>query len=101
MRPTDILARYGGEEFVLLLPRTRQPEAEQIAKRLWQAMNELPFSFGDNSVTVTISIGVAELSEEMENLDTLMRYADKALYLAKQAGRNQWAVWNGKTGEGA
>ncbi len=101
LRPTDILARYGGEEFVILLPRTRQPEAEQIAKRLWQAMNELPFSFGDNSVTVTISIGVAELSEEMENLDTLMRYADKALYLAKQAGRNQWAVWNGKTGEGA
>ncbi len=93
LRPTDILARYGGEEFVILLPRTPSYEAELIAKRLSQAMNEMPFHVGRDSVSVTISIGVAELTDDIENLDTLMHHADEAMYQAKQAGRNRWVVW--------
>ena len=57
MRPTDILARYGGEEFAILLPRTSLYEAEHVAKRLWGAINEKPFSFENHLVPVTISIG--------------------------------------------
>ncbi len=100
LRPTDILARYGGEEFAILLPRTSLYEAEHVAKRLWGAINEKPFSFENHLVPVTISIGVSVLSADMENLDMLMRHADEALYQAKQAGRNQWVIWGNKTDGG-
>lgn len=97
LRPTDILARYGGEEFVILLPRTSSNEAKQIVERLWQAVSGKPFIFEHELIPVTISIGVAELGERVEDLDTLMRHADEALYQAKQAGRNQWVIWKNKT----
>ena len=99
LRPTDILARYGGEEFVILLPRTPLRDAEMVAKRLWQAMNEEPFIAMGISIRATVSIGIAELTENIEDLDTLMRHADEALYQAKQAGRNQWVVWKSKASE--
>ena len=94
IRPTDILARYGGEEFVIFLPRTSTKEAEQIANRLWQTINSEPFKFKTELIQVTISIGIAESTSDIHNFDVLMRHADEALYLAKQAGRNQWAVWS-------
>ncbi|MBI5964659.1 MAG: diguanylate cyclase [Chloroflexi bacterium] len=93
LRPRDILARYGGEEFVILLPRTPSNEAEQIAKRLCKSVGSKPFEVDRDSIHVTLSIGVAELEEDTQGLDNLMRYADQALYQAKQAGRNQWAIW--------
>ncbi len=93
LRPRDILARYGGEEFVILLPRTPSDEAEHIAKRLCQSVGSKSFEIENESIRVTISIGVAELDEETQDLDKLMRNADQALYQAKQAGRDQWAVW--------
>jgi len=100
LRPTDILARYGGEEFVILLPRTASHEAEQIVARLWQAVSGNPFHVDNEVIPVTISIGIAEHNESVENIDTLMRHADEALYQAKQAGRNRWVIWKDKTGEG-
>ncbi len=93
LRPTDILARYGGEEFVILLPRTSSEEAEQITKRIWQAVKTKPFDSENRSIPITVSIGIAELSKEASDLDTLMRYADDALYHAKQTGRNRWMIW--------
>ena len=98
-RGTDLVARYGGEEFVILLPRTPLRDAEMVAKRLWQAMNEEPFIAMGISIRATVSIGIAELTENIEDLDTLMRHADEALYQAKQAGRNQWVVWKSKASE--
>jgi diguanylate cyclase (GGDEF)-like protein len=94
MRPTDVLARYGGEEFIILLPRTAIREAEQIAQRIWQAVSEMPFSFENTLIRVTVSIGVAGLSKDIQDLDTITRCADEALYQAKQAGRNQCKTWN-------
>lgn len=99
LRPTDILARYGGEEFAILLPRTSLHEAELVAKRIWMSINKESFFAENEYIPVTISIGVSVLSEDVENLDTLMRYADEALYQAKQAGRNRWVVWKNKTNE--
>lgn len=96
-RPTDILARYGGEEFVILLPRTGANEAEQIAQRLWFVINSKPFVFEQTEINVTISLGIAEAHNTSHSLDALIHHADKALYKAKQSGRNQWAVWTSVT----
>ena len=93
LRPTDILSRFGGDEFVILLPRTPSNEAEQIAKRLWESVRSNPFKVEKESIQVTISIGVAGLDKNTQDLDTLMRHADQALYQAKQAGRNQSLFW--------
>jgi len=94
MRPTDILARYGGEEFIILLPRTTIREAEQIAQRIWQAVSETPFDFENKLIPITVSIGIAGLSKDIQDLDAITRCADEAMYQAKQAGRNQWKTWN-------
>ncbi|MBK8615650.1 MAG: diguanylate cyclase [Anaerolineales bacterium] len=93
LRPTDILARYGGEEFVILLPRTPNSESALIAERLWRAMEEDSFKIGNKTIQVTISIGVANLDQDTQDIDALMRHADQALYQAKQAGRNQIKIW--------
>jgi diguanylate cyclase (GGDEF)-like protein len=86
MRPTDTAARIGGEEFVVLMPHTKIREALGTAERLRTAMVDRRFGPLENSVTV--SIGVAELRPG-EDGDSLLRRADRALYSAKRAGRNQ------------
>ncbi len=89
MRPTDVGARIGGEEFVVLMPHTGVREAWATAERLrivlaGQTMSTL-------RVTITVSIGVAELKTG-EDRDALLLRADRALYRAKRAGRNQTSV---------
>ena len=86
MRPTDTAARIGGEEFVVLMPHTKIREAMGTAERLRTAMVE--HRFGSLANRVTVSIGVAELRPG-EDGDSLLRRADRALYSAKRAGRNQ------------
>ena len=93
IRPTDILARIGGEEFALLLPRTFSIGTEMIAERILHAVGDKPFEVEKEKIQITVSIGVAELDSGIQDLDTLIRYADQALYKAKQGGRNQWMVW--------
>lgn len=99
LRPTDILARYGGEEFVVLLPRTLPDEAEQVARRLSEAIRFPAFQFDGEEISVTISIGVASSDASTDSLDTLMRHADGALYHAKHGGRNRWVVWGRQSSE--
>lgn len=95
LRPNDSLARFGGEEFVILLPNLSLPEAEQVAERLRSCLATL--SHIPNSLpilpSVTISLGVAEFSPDDE-LTCLLHKADKALYQAKQQGRNRVCVYN-------
>ena len=87
MRDTDFIARYGGEEFVSLLPGTDLKNAQIITDKLRNLIAESNFHFRDEAVSITVSCGYAEikLNEEGENL--FIR-ADKALYKAKQNGRN-------------
>ncbi|HMV30400.1 MAG TPA: sensor domain-containing diguanylate cyclase, partial [Anaerolineales bacterium] len=99
LRPTDILARYGGEEFVILLPRTLPYEAEQVARRLWEAIYSPAFHFEGEEIFVTISVGIASSDSSTDSLDMLMRHADEALYHAKHGGRNQWVVWGNRGSE--
>ena len=88
----DTVARLGGEEFVILLPETDYPSAHLLAESLRQlvASQQVPASDDGTQITVTISIGIATLEDGSElSFDQLMNQADKALYQAKQAGRNQ------------
>lgn len=94
LRPDDILGRYGGEEFVILLPDTGLDEAIKIAERLRRLFAETPIQTEIGAIQTTISIGVA-LTEKANSLtiDELLNRADRAMYLAKQTGRNRVIVW--------
>jgi diguanylate cyclase (GGDEF)-like protein/PAS domain S-box-containing protein len=93
LRPTDILGRYGGEEFVALLPRTSSRELGPIADRILKSIQETSFDGNGTRISVTISLGLARLTEKVATLDELLSRADQALYTAKQLGRNRWAAW--------
>ena len=88
IRETDFLARFGGEEFVLLLPETSLESTQQVAEKLCETVAETPFHFHDSGVRVTISGGFAQLHKD-ETSASLFERADKALYRAKEKGRNR------------
>ncbi len=92
LRPYDQLGRFGGEEFTVVLPGTDGAEATGVAERLRRAVAASPVVFGDVTVDLSISVGVAVLGEHGHDLTDLLTAADHALYRAKQAGRNQVAV---------
>lgn len=89
LRPKDIFARYGGEEFVLLLGQTTAKAACDIGERIRQAIENHPFIFEGKRISVTTSMGIAELRAETESTQSLLKAADKALYAAKSGGRNR------------
>lgn len=88
LRKVDLLGRYGGEEFAVLLPDTAPAGALVMAERLRQAF-EQPLDVGPGGLTVTLSVGVAMLNSSTPDLQTLLARADRALYIAKAAGRNR------------
>ena len=88
LRSADILARYGGEEFTVLLPNSGVQEAFLVAERIREAVEVYKLLTENESVSVTISIGVVEYHPDIQTLDQLIKNADKAMYAAKQAGRN-------------
>lgn len=89
IRKVDILGRYGGDEFSVLLPEIDLFGATNVAGRLRQSISDLPITVGADQITVTISLGVAKLSAEINDLNNLLQRADNAMYAAKQAGRNR------------
>jgi two-component system cell cycle response regulator len=90
LRAVDALGRYGGEEFLAVLPHTSYDEARQTAERLRRAIHEHAFRMGDRELRATISVGVASYpSDIVDSPNALIREADKALYRAKQDGRNR------------
>jgi diguanylate cyclase (GGDEF)-like protein len=93
LRRTDILGRYGGDEFVALLPETERQEAQQVVERLREVIAQKPYFFEERELRTTISAGLAALDVECANVEALLGRADKALYAAKQAGKNKILVW--------
>lgn len=89
IRTTDLVARLGGDEFVILLtqPECRN-DCEATLSRLMQRMAE-PVRLEGEALTVTASIGLTLFPDDDADADTLLRHADQAMYLAKQAGRNR------------
>ncbi len=90
-RRIDTPARIGGEEFSLLLPQTDERGAFLVAERLRRATHR---SFADDPLGVTISFGVATYPEHGQDLRALMRAADRALYAAKDLGKDRTAIYS-------
>lgn len=93
LRAVDTLARYGGEEFVALLPDLGVEDTMEVAERLRCLVAEHPIDCGGIPVSVTISLGCASMSEEIDSLQALLAAADAAAYQAKRLGRNRVEVY--------
>ena len=89
IRETDQFGRLGGEEFAILLIKTDMSLALQIAERLRKKIEETVFRIGVIEIKITISMGLANLTEYENTIDLLMSKADEALYRAKRRGRNR------------
>ena len=91
IRATDMAARYGGDEFVALLTRTDRAGALRVADAVRTGVEEAGRKLGFLSGQITVSIGVAEFDPAAPSEGALLEQADRALYMAKAAGRNNIA----------
>jgi diguanylate cyclase (GGDEF)-like protein len=92
-RQTDLLGRYGGEEFVVVLPASDAQLATKLLEEVRTAFSRIQFSAADKTFSTTFSAGVASAPPFADAM-TLQAEADRALYRAKQAGRNQVYIAN-------
>lgn len=88
-RKTDMVFRYGGEEILVILTETPLEKAIIPLERLRKSIENYPFSYDNNNIRVTVSIGVESLNENIGHFEELIDNADKALYYAKENGRNK------------
>ena len=89
-RRSDICARIGGEEFLFVLTHNTETSASAVIERIRSEFSTMRFQFGGEAVTVTASFGVAEFRREaVQDFESLVRRADKALFEAKRLGRNR------------
>ncbi|WP_067510434.1 GGDEF domain-containing protein [Actinoplanes sp. TFC3] len=92
VRPGDLVARYGGEEFAVVLPGTDLTEARLVGERVRRGIAAAPIAVGPGRLrTVTVSVGLAGIPDPCLSVDDLVLAADRALYAAKHAGRDQVA----------
>jgi diguanylate cyclase (GGDEF)-like protein/PAS domain S-box-containing protein len=91
LRDTDIAIRWGGEEFLIVLPEIGSEAAMAVAERLRGAIQETEIRSDDQTIKVTVSIGVTQIESEDRVPDDVVHRADRALYLAKRNGRNRTA----------
>ena len=92
-RQEDVVARWGGEEFLMLLPNTPLEEARVIGEALRESLEQQSICYQNMAVEVTATLGVATYSSKDWHVDELIERADKALYIGKEAGRNQVVVY--------
>ncbi|MBN2407533.1 MAG: sensor domain-containing diguanylate cyclase [Elusimicrobia bacterium] len=93
-RAADLCARYGGDEFVVMMPETAGRKASVLAERLRKNIEETVFTHNRCDYGMTVTIGVAEYSDNMETFDDLINMADSRLYMAKEQGRNRVMGFN-------
>ncbi|MDI9370868.1 MAG: diguanylate cyclase [Synergistota bacterium] len=92
VRPYDIVGRVGGEEFLMIFPGLENGDIDAICERVRLSFESKPFKAceeEDEGLSVSVSIGICDLSEEYPDVDSLLAEADKALYRAKNSGRNR------------
>lgn len=89
LRGSDVMARFGGDEFIVLLPETNRRGAQDMSERIRKAVEASRFDIRGGDVNTTVSIGIACYPEDGGNLEVILDKADKAMYRAKQRGRNK------------
>ncbi len=95
VRSSDVVIRYGGEEFLVILPEVTTKSSAQVAEKIRRAVETNSFKIeGGKEIKITISIGVAELPTHSDHPWQTIKFADVALYHAKQAGRNRVVVFS-------
>jgi diguanylate cyclase (GGDEF)-like protein len=90
VRSSDMVIRYGGEEFLIILQNTSENYGDQMAEKIRLAVEEMKVSVTGAVIQKTISIGVADYPDDSETFWQALKYADVALYKAKEQGRNQY-----------
>ena len=89
LREYDIVGRLGGEEFCMFLPNIEIDVTTSIAERVRNKVAELTTAFKSHSITITVSIGLTVIKDAEVSINNILRRADKALYQAKNSGRNK------------
>lgn len=89
LRDYDLFGRFGGEEFLAVLPATKLSSALVVAERMLRAVSETPFDIGGKNISVTASLGIAEIAGDALDLTGALQQADEALSRAKTGGRNR------------
>jgi diguanylate cyclase (GGDEF)-like protein len=89
IRREDVFARYGGEEFAIILPEIDLAGAVTTAEKVRKVIEKQKFLFEDQQIPVTISLGVAAISNDVADMQSLLKNSDERLYEAKQKGRNR------------
>lgn len=98
LREADILGRLGGEEFAALLPHSSTESAWSVAERIREAISRLEIvSLASEPLKITVSIGMAEMAHRDAGIETILAWADQALYRAKATGRNKVLAYDGAT----
>jgi len=95
VREDDVVSRYGGEEFIVVLPRTDRRGAYRVAEKLRKKVEEMSLTAinNDNPPKITCSLGISVYPLHGNNIDKLIQSADKALYKAKNSGRNRTCIF--------
>ena len=91
LRKTDTTCRLGGDEFIILLPRLTQPRENtvDVVQKIFSSLRE-PFLIGENQIYINTSIGIALYPDDGDEEEVLIKSADKAMYLAKEEGPNNY-----------
>ena len=101
VRASDTVARLGGDEFTILITDLEgHSSVELISRKILQKLAE-PFHLGENVVYITVSIGLTFYPEDSEDIDTLLKNADQAMYAAKSEGRNRYYYFTASMQEAA
>ncbi|MCO5143836.1 MAG: GGDEF domain-containing protein [Oligoflexia bacterium] len=89
LRERDLAGRYGGEEFMVILTNSTSEQALEVAERIRKKIEDYQFTYDDQTIPVTISLGVSTISKDFNDSKDLYKSADKALYKSKKSGKNK------------